>query len=1047
MRRYSIHLILFFIGFAFMAEAKEPLTFEKDIRPIFRAHCYDCHGAADEMKGALDLRLVRFMRKGGESGPAIIPGEPDQSYLLQRVKEGEMPPGESKVTAREIEMLQRWIAGGAVTARPEPETIGPGLGITPEERSHWSYQPISRPAPPEASTFGDVASRVRTPIDAFILKAMPEGLSFSPDTDRPGLVRRAYLNLTGLPPSPQAMEQWLKDEGEDWYDRLLTELLDSPHYGERWARHWLDVAGYADSEGATVKDAVRPWAWKYRDWVIRALNEDKPFDQFLVEQLAGDELAGPIQGDLSKDQIDLLTATGFLRMAADGTGSGANNTVGRNQVMTDTLKIVGTSLLGMSLQCAQCHDHRYDPIPQTDYYSLRAVFEPALDWQSWRTPQQRLVSLYTEEDRKHAAEIEAEAKLIDDEKKAKQKEYMAEALAKELTGFEEPLRAQLKAAYQTSGDKRTPEQKDLLAKNPSVNITTGNLYQYLPKAAEDLKKFDARIAEVRAKKTPEPFLRALVEPPDHVPETKLFFRGNPEQPKQKVAPAGLTVSAPDNQRHQIPLDDSSLSTTGRRLAFARWLTCGEHPLLARVMVNRVWMHHFGRGLVDTPSDFGKLGAPPTHPELLDWLADEFMRQGWSLKKLHRLILRSTVWRQGSRVSSELGNAAYVTLDPGVRYYWRKPLVRLEAEAIRDRMLAATGDLDRKLFGSPVGIKEDDAGQVIVDGPQTRRSIYIQTRRSRPVAMLQSFDAPVMETNCEKRPDSTAATQSLMLLNGAFALEQSIKLAERAAREAEPVSDALLADLPALPEIPGSVWQFGYGGFDAENGQTRDFTMLPHWTGSAWQGGPKLPDPGLGWALLTATGGHPDVPERSVIRRWIAPASGMVRLKGSLQHSAECGNGVRGRVIVSRSGVAGEWVACRNTVETAVKEMSVERGDIIDFMTDGYDGHSCDSFNWPVTITLERGDESALEFASEAGLHGPVESAKALPGQVVRAWQLALNREPTRDELQLATGFLVRQLDYYHVTPASLPPGRTAARQSLANLCQSLLGSNEFLYMD
>ena len=377
------------------ADASRNLTYERDIRPIFRAHCFDCHGATDKLEGGLDLRLVRFLKKGGETGPAISAGKPDESFLLTRLRSGEMPPGEDTVPAEEIAIIEKWIASGANTARPEPESIGPGLGITEEERSFWSFQPIRRPDVAELTSFPSEL-RVRTPIDALLLKSaaansneaiQEEGhsghASFSDDADRRSLVIRAYFDLIGLPPAPDEVDKWLNDSSDDWYDRLLTELLASPHYGERWGRHWLDVAGYADSEGYSTADSEREWAWKYRDWVIRSLNQDMPFDQFVAEQLAGDELAGPINGDLTPRQIDLFSATGFLRMAADGTGSGANTPDGRNQVIADTLKIVGTSLLGLSLQCAQCHDHRYDPIPHTDYFAIRAVFEPALDWKSW----------------------------------------------------------------------------------------------------------------------------------------------------------------------------------------------------------------------------------------------------------------------------------------------------------------------------------------------------------------------------------------------------------------------------------------------------------------------------------------------------------------------------------------------------------------------------------------------------------------------------------------------------------------------------------------
>ena len=347
-------------------------TFEADIRPIFRAHCFDCHGATDEKKGGLDLRLVRFQVAGGDSGAAIVPSDPDASYLLERIRAGEMPPSGEKLSPRDIDTIARWIAAGAKTARPEPESIAAGLGITAEERSWWSFQPIKRPAVSVQAT----EPRVRTQIDALLRASMPEGLSFSPDADKRSLILRSYFDLVGLPPTPEEVDEFVTDQSPDAYEKLVDRLLASPHYGERWARHWLDAAGYSDSEGGAMQDAVRTWAFKYRDYVIRAFNSDKPFDRFLQEQLAGDELAGAISGDLSPAQIDLLTATGFLRTAADGTASGDNTPETRNQVVADTLKIVSSSLLGLTVACAQCHDHRYDPIPQTDYFAMRAVFEP-----------------------------------------------------------------------------------------------------------------------------------------------------------------------------------------------------------------------------------------------------------------------------------------------------------------------------------------------------------------------------------------------------------------------------------------------------------------------------------------------------------------------------------------------------------------------------------------------------------------------------------------------------------------------------------------------
>ncbi|MBI2925094.1 MAG: DUF1549 domain-containing protein, partial [Verrucomicrobia bacterium] len=629
-----------------------PLTFEQHIRPILKANCFDCHGEGEKLKGGLDLRLQRLLVKGGESGPAIVPGDPKRSHLVELITKGEMPKREKKLTATEIETIRKWIAAGARTARPEPAEVPHGMTITEEERAHWAFQPIRRPLVPKSRSTRH-ASRIRTPIDTFLAAELRQRkLTFSPDADKITLLRRACFDLLGLPPTPDEVQQLLDDQSPDAYERLIDRLLDSPHYGERWARHWLDIAGYADSDGYVDADTPRAYAYKYRDYVIKSLNADKPFDQFITEQLAGDELAGvtastphsppaastaaqagaprPSSVALRRvdtpDSLGLLIATGFLRMAADGTAAGwVDQDVARNQVIADTIKIVSTSLLGLSVGCAQCHDHRYDPIPQADYYRLRAVFEPAFDWKNWRTPPQRLVSLYTETERTKAAEVEAEAARLVAEKEAKQKQFIAEALDKHLKEkFEEPLREKLRAALDTPADKRTDEQKKLLTDNPSVNIHPGVLYQYNPKAADELKAMDTKIGEVRARKPPEDFLHALTEAPGRTPPTHLFHRGDPKQPKEQFGPGALTVLCGGEKPIEFSAKDDSLPTTGRRLAFARWLTSSNNPLLARVIVNRVWMHHFGRGLVGTPADFGMTGERPTHPELVDWLASVFM---------------------------------------------------------------------------------------------------------------------------------------------------------------------------------------------------------------------------------------------------------------------------------------------------------------------------------------------------------------------------------------------------------------------------------------
>jgi hypothetical protein len=401
------------------------------------------------------------------------------------------------------------------------------------------------------------------------------------------------------------------------------------------------------------------------------------------------------------------------------------------------------------------------------------------------------VSLWTDADRAKAAEVETEAAKVRAERDARQNAYMEEALDAELEKYDPEMRGPLRLAYNTPADKRTPEQKRLLELNPSVNLTPGVLYQYNPKAAEELKKIDERIAGIVAKTPFQDFIPALNEAPGNVPHTFVFHRGDPHQPKEEMLPGGLTVCSAPGERLAIPADDPQLPTTGRRLALARWITGPQNPLTARVLVNRAWLNHFGRGLVNTPADFGATGEAPTHPRLLDWLARDFMAGGWKLKRLHKLIMTSTAYRQSS-----VRDERKAAIDPEDRLYWRMPLKRLDAETLRDRILATSGVLNLKMFGPPVPVKEDAVGQIVVgvDAPAPggevpagheafRRSIYVQVRRSQPLAMLHVFDQPVMETNCERRVVSTVATQSLMLMNSDFILAQAGYFAARIRKEA------------------------------------------------------------------------------------------------------------------------------------------------------------------------------------------------------------------------------------------------------------------------
>lgn len=827
MKKPGVYALLLWMSIPYQVNASAPPLYESDVRPILKSMCFHCHGEDGELEGNLDLRRRRLILKGGDSGPAFTLDNVSESLILERIKSGEMPPGKAKLSQEEIALITKWIESGAGTVRPEPEDLSADA-FTLEERNFWSLQPIRDPEVPDVKE----TTRVRNPVDSFILaKLKQEGLDFAPEAERITLVRRLYFDLIGLPPSPEEIDSFIADERPDAYEQLVDHLLNSPHYGERWGRHWLDVAGYADSEGFSEKDPERASAFRYRDYVIRSFNADKPFDQFIVEQLAGDEFVTGAAPHLEPEAVEKLTATGFLRMAPDGTATGGvDQDLARNQVLAETIKIVSSSLMGMTVGCAECHSHRYDPIRHTDYYAMRAIFEPALDWKHWRSPAAREISLYTEEDRRIASEIEKKAQLIDQDRNELTQEFITQTLDTQLLKLQESVRESLRIAYRTKSAERTDEQKALLDKYPKIlKISAGSLYLYdreirteaakldserkkleqesptevlkiekikqqrtellATLKADRLKELSEKAAEVRATKPPEGFVRALTEVPDQVPETFLFYRGDFEQPKEKILPAGLSVLN-HLSLASIPENDSSLPSTGRRLAFARRLTNGQHPLTARVLVNRFWFNHFGQGIVDTPGDFGYLGGRPTHPELLDWLATRFVENGWKVKTFHKMIVTSTTYRQSSEQTP-----LKVERDPDNRLYSRRSLQRLDAETVRDAMLSLSGKLNLKMFGEPVPVMEDAVGQIVIGkenldgerkplaaidlhGEEFRRSLYIQIRRSRPLGVLSTFDMPAMEPNCVVRNSSTVTPQALMLMNSDFSAEMAEYFASR-----------------------------------------------------------------------------------------------------------------------------------------------------------------------------------------------------------------------------------------------------------------------------
>jgi mono/diheme cytochrome c family protein len=763
---------------------------QHEITHMLMLHCTVCHGGRSK-EGGLDLRTRAAMLKGGKSGPALVPGCPDKSLMLTKVRSGEMPPflqimkaNVKPLTADQVERLTQWIAVGAPEARAEAEAgpAAPDPLVSDKERSFWSFRP---PAPVSIPAARD-AGRVRNPVDALLQKKLEEsGLTLAPEADRLTLVRRAYLDLTGLLPEPEQVQGFVADQSPDAYEQLIDRLLASPRYGERWGRHWLDIAGYADSAGHEF-DTVRPFAYRYRDYVIRSFNADKPYDRFLLEQVAGDELAdyehAPV---VTPELMDNLVATGFLRMAPDGTNpTELNNVPERLDVIADELEVFSSAVLGLTVKCARCHDHKYDPIPQRDYYRLAAVFKGAFDEYDWLRPYERVLPhLTVEETRKlHAhntalsAQLAVLHKALEQRAKPLRQKYQEEALAK-LPDF---LRADLRRMLATPPDKRDIGPKALaLIFEKSLRFDVPELMELdaeFKKVAEE----NARQAEpLQSRLLTGSTVLALWDRGDPSP-SYIYRQGDPEKAGRPVSPGVPAVLTDGRTPFVAKPPWPGAKKTGRRLAPAQWLVRPDHPLTARVMVNRIWKHHFGRGLVATLDNFGRTGARPTHPELLDWLAREFVRQGCSIKAMHRLLMTSAAYRQSSARNPVLDKR-----DPENRLLGRMPVKRIEAEVLYDTLLQVGDQLDRRPFDPPDPIEARPDGLVTPRGTERgwRRSVYVLQRRKELPSLWESFDFPAMGPNCIERAHTTVASQALNLLNDGLVRQLAGAFARRVAREA------------------------------------------------------------------------------------------------------------------------------------------------------------------------------------------------------------------------------------------------------------------------
>ena len=783
---------------------------------ILRLKCVMCHGRRKQ-EGGLDLRTRAALLKGGKSGPAILPGKPEESFLIQRIVAEEMHPPDPKLleaylvrsaTSGELEKLRQWIAAGA-PAKDEVPKVGGGPDplVSEEQRKFWSFQSPKRPRVPRVRN----QELVRTPIDAFLLeKLAAKGLSFSPEADRLVLLRRAYFDLIGLPPTPEEVQEYVKDDSLSAYERMIDRLLASPHYGERWGKYWLDAAGYADTEGHSDLNPVRPHAYRYRDYVIRSLNSDKPYDRFLLEQIAGDELFDYKSAKQpTPEQLDYLVATGFLRMGPDGTSVHlAQEIFGeRFGVIADQVEILSSAVMGLTMACARCHTHKYDPIPLRDYYRLSAILQAAYDPYDWIDPtiegrggekdpyKQMLRYLpYTDERERrevetHNAPIQEEIKRLERSLEEKARPLRKKLFAEELEKIPEGVREDVRKALETPAEKRSALEKYLAKKFEAVlKVEQKELEEKFEDFKEEAGKLNKAIQEAKQKLRPEPNIRALFDMGGEPTPVYMLKRGDYRNPGPLVEPE--VPSALGNGLAPYKIVKPAWDTSGRRLALARWLIQPNHPLTARVIVNRIWQNHFGKGLVATPGNFGKTGAAPSHPELLDWLATEFVRQGWSLKSMHRLIMTSAAYRQGSRFDASRHGA-----DPDNLLLSRYRMRRMDAETVRDSILKVAGRLDTTQFGPAVEPEVKPDGEVVSEclPGGCRRSIYMRQPRPKwsgkkaPLTVLETFDVQPLQPNSLQRAHSTVSSQALQLMNSEVVRENSRYFAGR-------VTDAVGADL-------------------------------------------------------------------------------------------------------------------------------------------------------------------------------------------------------------------------------------------------------------
>jgi hypothetical protein len=692
----SLILLVATLAFAFRMQAAEPTPeqlqfFENKVRPILSDNCYKCHSAqAKKVKAGLWLDSREGVQRGGDNGPVIVPGDPDKSVLVTAVKYSDpdlkMPPDDKKLTDAQIADLVAWVQMGA----PDPRAASVAQKAWTDKAHWWAWQPLTKPEVPEVKD----SSWVQTPVDNFILAKLEErGLKPNPPADKRALIRRATFDLIGLPPTPEEVEDFVNDESPDAFAKVVDRLLASPHYGERWGRHWLDVARYSDTKGQVRRqreDEAYPYAWTYRDYVIRSFNDDKPYNVFIVEQLAADKVPATARNPTN------LTALGFLTV-------GDRFMEMPNDIYNDRIDVVTKGFLGLTVSCARCHDHKFDPIPTKDYYSLRGIFASCVEPKVEPVVSKIYDTPAYQDYYKKRNDLEAEKDML-------------QTKLRQMRGKRDPAVVR-------------PIQRGLRENA----IKTADLELTHP------------AAPTRA--------MVLVDGPKQI-NSPVFLRGDPGN-KGPVVPRRFLEVLSGQMRPEF--------TNGSgRLELAWAIISKSDPMTPRVMINRIWMHHFGQGFVPTPDDFGTMSTPPSHPELLDYLASHFVEEGWSIKKIHRLVMLSSVYEQSCE-----SNPRYAQIDPNNRLLWRANIRRLEFEALRDSLLAIGGTLDPTMYGRPVDLEKEPYS--------TRRTIYGFIDRSDMADVLINFDFASPDLPTGRRHETTVPQQALFLMNSPLVVEQAKKL--------------------------------------------------------------------------------------------------------------------------------------------------------------------------------------------------------------------------------------------------------------------------------